>query len=107
MNRMRSRKQLFSVIQALVRRDTIGNVDILSRQEKRFGENDVNECPNGSSGSDQLELCSKAPSSLLCVKTEYEEEIDDLGIAVRRADDEDDKDDVKLFLSSISTSCGM
>jgi hypothetical protein len=41
------------------------------------------------------------------VKTEYEEEIDDLGIAVRRADDEDDKDDVKLFLSSISTSCGM
>ncbi|KAH8479950.1 hypothetical protein H0E87_030233 [Populus deltoides] len=94
MNRMRSRKQLFSVIQALVRRDAIGNVDILSRQEKRFGGNDVNECPNGSSGSDQLELCSKAPSSLLCVKTEYEEEIDDLGIAVRRADDEDDKDDM-------------
>ncbi|KAL9382807.1 hypothetical protein Peur_025842 [Populus x canadensis] len=103
MNRMRSRKQLFSFIQALVRRDTIGNVDILTRQEKRFGE-DVNECPNGSSGSDHLELCYKAPSSLLCVKTEYEEEIDDLGIAVRRADDEDDKDDVKLFLSSMTTS---
>ncbi|KAG6738165.1 hypothetical protein POTOM_059727 [Populus tomentosa] len=40
-----------------------------------------------------------ARSSLLCVKTEYEEEIDDLGISVRRADDEDDKDDVMLFLS--------
>ncbi|CAK7323488.1 unnamed protein product [Dovyalis caffra] len=100
-NRIRSSKQVFSVIQALVRRDTIGNVDIPSRQENRFGENDANECPNR---SDKKGLCSKAPSGNLCVKTEYEEEVGGLGIAVRRADNDDDKDEVKSSLSSITAS---
>nr|XP_034921358.1 uncharacterized protein LOC118054033 [Populus alba] len=70
-----------------------------SKQEKRSGENDVIGCPNSSSGSDQLGLCSKGPSDHLCVKTEYDEEVGDLGIAVRR-----DKDELKSSLSSVTAS---
>jgi len=103
-NRIRSRKQVFSVIRDFVRRDTIGNIDIPSKQEKRSGENDVIGCPNSSSGSDQLGLCSKGRSDHLCVKTEYDEEVGDLGIAVRRADNEDDKDELKSSLSSVTAS---
>ncbi|XP_024438811.2 uncharacterized protein LOC7464736 isoform X2 [Populus trichocarpa] len=74
------------------------------KQEKRSGENDVIGCPNSSSGSDQLGLCSKGRSDHLCVKTEYDEEVGDLGIAVRRADNEDDKDELKSSLSSVTAS---
>jgi hypothetical protein len=38
------------------------------------------------------------------VKTEYDEEVGDLGIAVRRADNEDDKDELKSSLSSVTAS---
>ena len=103
-NRIRSSKQVFSVIQDYVRRDTIGNIDIPSKQEKRSGENDTIGCPNRSSGSDQLRLCSRGPSVHLCVKTEYDEEVGDLGIAVRRADNEDVKDELKPSLSSVTAS---
>ncbi|KAJ6885119.1 hypothetical protein NC652_031964 [Populus alba x Populus x berolinensis] len=98
-NRIRSSKQVFSVIRDFVRRDTLENIDIPSKQEKRSGENDVIGCPNSSSGSDQLGLCSKGPSDHLCVKTEYDEEVGDLGIAVRR-----DKDELKSSLSSVIAS---
>ncbi|KAJ6433286.1 hypothetical protein OIU84_017057 [Salix udensis] len=103
-NRIRSSKQVFSVIQDFVRRDTIGNIDIPSKQEKRSGENDTIGCSNRSSGSDQLRLCSRGPSFHFCVKTEYDEEVGDLGIAVRRADNEDDKDELKPSLSSVTAS---
>jgi hypothetical protein len=38
------------------------------------------------------------------VKTEYDEVVGDLGIAVRRADNEDDKDELKSSLSSVTAS---
>ncbi|KAJ6361079.1 hypothetical protein OIU77_005000 [Salix suchowensis] len=103
-NRIRSSKQVFSVIQDFVRRDTIGNIDIPSKQEKRSGENDTIGCSNRSSGSDQLRFCSRGPSFHFCVKTEYDEEVGDLGIAVRRADNEDGKDELKPSLSSVTAS---
>ncbi|KAG5233576.1 Microtubule-actin cross-linking factor [Salix suchowensis] len=103
-NRIRSSKQVFSVIQDFVRRDTIGNIDIPSKQEKRSGENDTIGCSNRSSGSDQLRLCSRGPSFHFCVKAEYDEEVGDLGIAVRRADNEDGKDELKPSLSSVTAS---
>ncbi|KAJ6383263.1 hypothetical protein OIU76_000043 [Salix suchowensis] len=103
-NRIRSSKQVFSVIQDFVRRDTIGNIGIPSKQEKRSGENDTIGCSNRSSGSDQLRFCSRGPSFHFCVKTEYDEEVGDLGIAVRRADNEDGKDELKPSLSSVTAS---
>ncbi|EEF38433.1 hypothetical protein RCOM_1163390 [Ricinus communis] len=99
-NRMRSSEQVFSVINSLVRRDEIGvsndqNVNT-GCKGKKIGENDRNGCSNSVSGSDQLEICFPTTTGRLSHMTsEHKGVVNDLGIAMIKIENENDRDEVK------------
>lgn len=104
-NRLRNRKEVYSIIQALVRSVELENSQ--SKQQMLFREEsrdcDQNECSNAlpceASG---WPMCLTTP---MRVNSEKKGGVDDLSVALRKSqDNENDKEEVKLRSSGTTVS---
>lgn len=98
LNRPRNSKQVYSIIEALVRGEKLENTQSMqqSRFKKEIRDNDVNERSNTLSGGNQVGGNLICPTRPLHINSEHKGEVVcDLSVAVRKGEDHgDDKHEV-------------
>ncbi|KAF5446573.1 hypothetical protein F2P56_032191 [Juglans regia] len=106
-NRLRNRKQVYSIIQALVRSVELENTQ--SKQQMLFREEikdcDLNECSNALPCGSQVSGWPMYPTRPIHMDSEKKVGVDDLSVASRKSQDHrNDKEEVKLRSSGTTVS---